>query len=167
MQVDLIQPRLAVGSCPREPADVRILQEQYAVTAVLSLQSDEDLLHWNIDWPALSASYQEAGIQVRRVPVRDFDPDDLRRQLPAGVRALDDLMKAGHTVFVHCNAGINRSPTTVIAYLHWIEDLGLLEAVRHVQAAHACDPYLEAIQLAAYDVLEGNPKSEARNSKQT
>jgi hypothetical protein len=34
-------------------------------------------------------------IEVRRVPVRDFDEQDLRDKLPDCVRALAELLKAG------------------------------------------------------------------------
>ena len=64
---------------------------------------------------------------------------------------VDGLMKDGHTVYVHCNAGMNRSPSTVIAYLHWIEGQALEEAVRHVTRCRSCSPYVDAIMLATED----------------
>ena len=57
----------------------------------------------------------------RRVPARDFDEDDLRQNLPQCVAALDQLLTAGNTVYVHCTAGMGRAPSTVIAYLVWRE----------------------------------------------
>ena len=47
--------------------------------------------HWGVNWNCLEAHYREAGVEVRRVPVRDFDPDDLRRKLPKCVEVLDEL----------------------------------------------------------------------------
>jgi protein-tyrosine phosphatase len=55
---------------------------------------------------------------LRRVPVRDFDAAELRSKLPECVRNLDGLLSAGHLVYLHCTAGINRSPTVAMAFLY-------------------------------------------------
>ena len=71
-------------------------------------------------------------MEVRRVPVQDFSPDALRKGLPGCVEAVGELVEDGHSVYVHCNVGVNRSPSVAIAYLHWIEGWALDEAVDHV-----------------------------------
>ncbi len=148
MDYSKILPRLYLGSCPGSTADVDALR-RIGITAIVSLQTEEDLEYWGIDGDRLAAHYRKLGIEVRRVPVRDFSPEDLRRELPRCVDVLDELLRSGHTVYVHCNAGVNRSPSVVIAYLHWIEQWDLEQALAHVRACRDCDPYLEAIQLAA------------------
>lgn len=150
MHCDRIEPRLYVGTCPRETTDIDDLK-RLGVTAVLNVQTDDDLAFWGVSWDDLVARYDELGIEVRRVPVRDFDPESLRLGLPECVRVLDELLGDGHTVYVHCSAGINRSPSVVIAYLHWIEGRPLDEAAAHVMQRRACDPYVEAIRLASED----------------
>src|SRR6266516_1098420 len=47
----------------------------------LNLQTDECEAYANIDWARLQAGYRLHGIEVRRVPVRDFDPEDLTIKL--------------------------------------------------------------------------------------
>jgi protein-tyrosine phosphatase len=150
MHCDQIAPQLYVGMCPMEAADVAELQ-RLGVTAVLNVQTDDDLAFWSVSWNDLVSRYGHAGIEVRRVPVRDFDHEALRRGLPECVRVLDELLRGGHTVYVHCSAGINRSPSVVIAYLHWVEGRSLDEALGHVMQCRACDPYVEAIRLATDD----------------
>ncbi|HPP52236.1 MAG TPA: dual specificity protein phosphatase family protein, partial [Thermoguttaceae bacterium] len=108
MELTLILPRVYVGSCPVEPADIDQLKE-LGITAVFSLQTEEDFLFWGIDWPALESAYRKMDIELVRIPVQDFSPEDLREKLPACVAALEKLLQAGHTVFVHCSAGVNRS----------------------------------------------------------
>ncbi len=151
MDVDPILPQLLVGSCPRERADVESLKADFGVTAVLNLQTEEDFAYWGIDWPDMEATYRASRIEVRRLPVPDFNPEALRRKLPECVQALDELLRAGHVVYVHCSAGMNRSPSVVVAYLHWVRGLGLDEAVDYVLERHPCDPYVEAIRLATED----------------
>ena len=151
MNLDQILPKVYVGFCPRYREDIDRLKKDFGITAVLNLQTEDDFAYWEIDWGRLSAHYQEAGIDIRRVPVRDFAPEDLRRNLPACVRELDELLRAGHIVYVHCTAGVNRSPSTVVAYLHWIEGRDFDEAVELVIGRRFCDPYSDAIRLATKD----------------
>ena len=148
MRVDGILPQIFVGSCPVSRADIDRLKADFGVTGLLNLQTEDDFRYMGIDWPDLETHYRETAIAVRRSPVRDFDPASLRENLPQCVTHLDALLRAGHTVYVHCNAGINRSPTTIIAYLHWVERQELGEAVWLVTSRHACEPYVMAIVQA-------------------
>jgi protein-tyrosine phosphatase len=151
MDVSQILPNLFVGSCPKGPEDIDRLTRDFGVTAVLNVQTDEDFGDWGVNWYRLEAYYREAGVGIRRMPVRDFDPDDLRRKLPECVAVLDDLLQAGHTVYVHCNMGVNRSPSIAIAYLHWVLGWGLEKATNHVMNCRSCDPYVDVIRLASGD----------------
>ncbi len=99
----------------------------------------------------MERAYRKSGIELRRVPVQDFNPEELRQKLPASVQALDGLLRAGHTVYVHCSAGMNRSPSTVVACLHWVKGMPFNEAVEYVIKRHPSDPYVEAIRLATED----------------
>ncbi len=146
-----VLPHLFVGSCPRSPEDIDRLKSEAGISAVVNVQTDGDLDYWEIDWPQLEAHYRNVGVEVRRVSVQDFSPDALRDNLPRCVEAVDDLLKNGHTVYVHCNVGINRSPSICIAYLHWIEGRTLDDAVDQVTRCRDCDPYVEAIRLAGRD----------------
>ena len=148
MTFDKILTNLYVGACPLDHVDVDRLRREAGITAVLSVQTEEDFAYWRINWESLAAYYEQTGVTVRRVPVQDFNLDDLARRLPECVAALDQLVKDGHTVYVHCSAGINRSPTVVIAWLHWIEQWPLADAKRHVMTCRASEPCMEAIRLA-------------------
>jgi len=88
----------------------------------------------------------------RNVPVTDFDSANLRRKLPECVVALNQMLHAGHSVYVHCTAGVSRSPTVVAAYLHWCLDWPLEEAVSHLKGIRACTPNWEAINRARWPV---------------
>ncbi len=151
MDVSRILPNLFVGSFPQGPEDVDRLRRDFGITGVLNVQTNDDMANWGLDWRRLEPYYRRLGIEVRRVPVRDFDADDLRRQLPKCADAIDELLRADRIVYVHCNMGVNRSPSIVIAYLHWIEGWDLQRAADHVMRCRPCDPYLDAIGLAGED----------------
>ena len=146
----ILDNRLLIGSCPESAADIDALKAA-GISAVLNLQTDDDLLDRDIDWTAMEAHYRRLDVEVRRVPIEDFSPSDLRKKLRACVRILEGLIDAGRTVYVHCNAGINRSPTVAVAYLHWVEKHDLPAAHAHVMSRRPCDPYVQEIVLAPPD----------------
>jgi len=151
MNYNQILPRVFVGTCPASTEDIDRLKQDLGITAVLNLQMQDDFDYWDIDWGHLESHYARFGPELVRVPVRDFDRDDLRRSLPRCVEALRELLDGGHTVYAHCTEGKGRSPSVVITYLHWVEGWSLPQAVDHVRQHRTCVPNLEAIQLATED----------------
>ncbi|MGQ9505413.1 MAG: dual specificity protein phosphatase family protein [Thermogutta sp.] len=144
MTTTKILDNLYVGSCPTTQTDVAKLKE-LGITAVLNLQTDEDISWRGIERENLIFAYRACRIEEVRHPIRDFDYEDLRRQLPAAVSRLNTLLNQGHRVYVHCTAGMNRSPTVVIAYLYWAKKWDFAATVQLVCQRHPCDPLLEAI----------------------
>ena len=126
---------LVVGSGPRDANDLDVLQAATGVSTLLSLQHDECLEKQDIDYPGHVRHGQALGLVMARVPLRDFDSEDQRRGLPAAVRVLDGLLRQGHRVYVHCTAGINRSPLVVATYLMLVEGLSLDAALALLQRA--------------------------------
>jgi len=146
-----VLPRLFVGSCPASSEDLDHLKTDYGVTAILNLQTDQDFDYCDLDFNRLEIHCRELGIILRRIPIRDFDGADLRRNLANSVQALDELLREGHTVYAHCNVGAGRSPSVVIAYLHWKQHWNLDDAVEYVTKCRSCSPNIEAILLAGDD----------------
>lgn len=153
MNLNQVLPEVFIGSHPEAVEDLDYLQTKVGVTAVLNLQTEEDIERVGCEWRKLYAHYRRQKIVVRRVPVRDFDAEDLRKMLPDCVQALAELLRNGHTVYVHCTAGVGRSPSVVITYLNWIQQYELEKACQLVQKCHPCSPNLEAIRMASQDLL--------------
>ena len=160
---DQILPNLYVGSCPKSLDDILLLKERIWVTAVLNLQTDEDLRQWSIHWPAMKTFYHEAGIRVERAPMRDFDREDQRECLPRAVGILAELLTSGAVIYLHCTAGAGRSPLVAMAYLYWHGRMARDEAIRHVHERRACAPY-EDLLLSAADNQE--PINNKKNPKE-
>jgi hypothetical protein len=117
-------------------ADLGRIQAGAGVSAVLSLQHDECLAYWDIDYDSMYRHGMSLGLAMYRCPVRDFDIPNQRERLPHAVAALARLRAAGHRTYVHCTAGLGRAPLTVLGYLTWIEArspdgaIGLIHAAR-------------------------------------
>lgn len=116
LDLDLIAPRLWVGPSPHRPQDLDSLARA-GVTAVLNLQTDQDLQRRGVELDRLGEELGRRGIELHRVPIRDFDEPDLIRRLPEATATLDRLLKAGHSTYVHCTAGIGRAPAVILVYL--------------------------------------------------
>jgi hypothetical protein len=143
-----ILPNLYVGTYPQKAEDIQELKDCCGVTAVLNLQTDEDLRERTIDWQAMEAIYRKLSVEVRRVPMRDFDYDHQRQHLPEAVRVLADLLTSRHVTYLHCNAGAGRSPLVAMAYLYWCRNLGLKKAVQHVRERRTCAPYEDLLEVS-------------------
>lgn len=137
--------QLAVGSFPHAPEHVALLADQHAVGAVVCLQSDEDLEARGLRWPVMWQLYVSRRLRVSRVPVRDFDRADLERQLDAIVEAIQRHVAAGRKTYVHCNAGINRSPSSVIAWCVAHRGQALDQATRWLSERHRAVPYPDVL----------------------
>jgi protein-tyrosine phosphatase len=67
-------------------------------------------------------------IKKFRVPVTDSELTDLGTYFDAVTRFIDDELKNGGRVLVHCVAGVSRSTTLVLAYLIRYRGFTLLDA---------------------------------------
>ena len=137
---------LMVGSYPQSPEQITYLKQECGVEAVVSLQSDDDLRTRGLRWEFLWQLYTQLGLVATRVPVIDFDARDLMRQLDEAVAAVAELVDAGHKTYVHCNAGMNRSPTVIIAYLVANRGMSVDDAFSWVTERHSCMPYPDLVR---------------------
>lgn len=148
MKLAVITPNVLVGPCPYDSEEFQQLKSE-SVTAILSLLTSEDEDELGIR-EIVEAT--KADLEYRNVAVNDFDDLDLKKKLPACVKALDDLLKDGHKVYVHCTAGVTRSPTVVAAYLHWRLQWPLEKALDQLRRRRQCWPRGDLIQLASRSI---------------
>lgn len=142
---EMIPDRLWVGGYLR-PEDAGLLAKQL-ISTVLSLQTDEDLAVYGIQIKKLLKAYQAADIELRRVPIPDFDKESLVANLPLCVSELEEALKPEWArVYLHCTAGLNRSPTVAAAYLIRSGNMSAKEAYDYVTARRHCSPSLELLE---------------------
>jgi protein-tyrosine phosphatase len=142
---EIISGRLWVG-CHIQPEDVRILR-QMGITSILNLQSDWDLANYSISLKKLIQAYLLEEIDLRRIPIPDFDRLAVGTLLPQAVEELEKALEPLRAkVYVHCTAGINRGPTLAAAYLIKTDGLTAQEAYNYVIARRDCSPYLDTLR---------------------
>ena len=104
---------------------------------------------------------------MARVAVRDFDHNDQALMLPEGVRILSQLIAAGHKVYVHCTAGINRATLVSVGYLTFYAGMDLKEAVSVVKSRRPiANPYVDCWKRARSRILNDRDEELGYLSKQ-
>lgn len=150
-----VREDIVIGSCPITLADIDRIQEIVRATAILSVQTDECRARFNISHEQHQRYGEQIGLLMVNAPMRDFDPPDQRLQLPRAVTALTRLLADGHRVYVHCTAGINRSPLTVLGYLSFVETRPAEEALALIRRGRPeAEPYWDTYQGCRRDLAE-------------
>ncbi|GLT33258.1 hypothetical protein SLA2020_078620 [Shorea laevis] len=147
-----ITEQIYLGSCIQTEADVETLSNR-GITAVLNFQSGIEAENWGINPNLINESCQRSNILMINYPIRDGDSFDMRKKLPFSVGLMLRLLKKNHRVFVTCTTGFDRSPTCVVAYLHWMTDTSLHAAHNFVTGLHPCKPDRPAIAWATWDLI--------------
>jgi hypothetical protein len=70
-------PKTLYRSYPKSSDDIEPLKREAGVTAVLNLQTDDDMRYFKLAWDTLLHHYESCGVELHRVSVRDFDAMDL------------------------------------------------------------------------------------------
>jgi len=108
-----------------------------------------------IDWNQMLKSYKEADLQVTRVPIEDFNGDDLARLVKEAARAVDKMVRDAEgkgrkpKIYIHCTAGMGRAPAVACVYLVWKHRFSLQDALAHCKRHRAvCAPNWHAMESA-------------------
>ena len=150
MEYAQVTSRLYVGPHLKTIGDIEKLRKLLAITAIMNLQTDEDIESVNLNWKPLEAYYESCAVRLCRVPMKE-EQTELREKLLHCIHALERLLADGHTVYLHCTAGVARSPTVAVGYLYCCLVWNLDAAVRYLKQLRQCAPYLEVLRLAILD----------------
>lgn len=141
LDLGIINDKLIIGSRPENEGDI-IQLAKLGVTGVLNLQSDSDFRYLGVVWSVIWRLHLQHGQEIQRVAISDFDPGAIIEKIPEAVEVLDALAKAHERVYLHCSAGINRSPSIGIAWLALRADMTVDDALALVlQRRPAAQPY--------------------------
>lgn len=110
-------PLLYVGPCLTGPADVDRLVEESGVDAIMCVQSTEDFSLLGIDISEIRDRAKSLGVWHSYVPVVDMDVSDQATMLPQMARQLALHLSLDQRTYLHCTAGVNRSPLAALGYL--------------------------------------------------
>ncbi|MGH2452288.1 MAG: dual specificity protein phosphatase family protein [bacterium] len=142
-----VLPSLYIGSAPTSAEEFEALRQDSSVTALLSLQTDADLWGRGLSWDMEARWCEAQGIAAHRLPIEDWSPQAVIEHLDEAVELLSRLLAEEQVVYLHCTAGVNRSPSVALAYLVKVQHLSLAEALQIVRRARpAAQPYPEVLE---------------------
>ncbi|KIM46368.1 hypothetical protein M413DRAFT_65079 [Hebeloma cylindrosporum] len=118
----VIENRLFLGNI-MAARSTRSLTEN-RITHILSVCSDP-----------IPAEVPVGGIYHKRISVEDVDYADLLIHLPSACHFIDQALRSGGVVLVHCVQGISRSAAVVAAYLMWSRRVNSTQALEMVRTA--------------------------------
>ncbi|XP_005043823.1 PREDICTED: laforin isoform X2 [Ficedula albicollis] len=160
-----ILPNIWLGSCPRQLEHVTIkLKHELGVTAVMNFQTESDIVQnsWGCNrYPEpmspeiLMKLYKEEGLAYVWLPTADMSTEGRVQMLPQAVCLLHGLLQNGHTVYVHCNAGVGRSTALQSGWLKYVMGWSLRK-VQYFLAARRPAVYIdeEALNRAEDDFYQ-------------
>uniref|UniRef100_A0A8D1C1X9 Laforin n=1 Tax=Sus scrofa TaxID=9823 RepID=A0A8D1C1X9_PIG len=130
MHYSRILPNIWLGSCPRQVEHVTIkLKHELGITAVMNFQTEWDIVQNSSGcnrYPepmtpdTMIRLYKEEGLVYIWMPTPDMSTEGRVQMLPQAVCLLHALLENGHTVYVHCNAGVGRSTAAVCGWLQYV-----------------------------------------------
>ncbi|EFI27671.1 hypothetical protein CC1G_14596 [Coprinopsis cinerea okayama7 len=118
------------------------------ITHILSVCSD-----------AIPAELPESGIAHKRIPVEDVDYADLLIHLPRACQFIEQAIRSGGVVLVHCGQGLSRSAAVVCAYIMWSRRVNATQAMQFVRSARDqiwINPGFHE-QLVLFELCDYNP----------
>ena len=66
---------------------------------------------------SIGSKTKSIGISNTHIGLRDDNSLDITKELNNVTKLMDDLLKKNKKILIHCRAGINRSPSFVLAYM--------------------------------------------------
>jgi protein-tyrosine phosphatase len=117
----------------RPPRLAEALLQKKGIGAIL----DVTCAHAMIEHFAAANSPWTPKMKYMNLPVFDTEESDLKRYFVPAIAFISDARKAGLGVLVHCEQGVSRSSSCVIAYLLSERNLSLIDAYREVVRCRA------------------------------
>eukprot|EP00927_Polykrikos_kofoidii_P038526 TRINITY_DN32918_c0_g1_i1.p1 TRINITY_DN32918_c0_g1~~TRINITY_DN32918_c0_g1_i1.p1 ORF type:complete len:371 (+),score=58.87 TRINITY_DN32918_c0_g1_i1:97-1113(+) len=162
--------QIFLGSCPQQPFHIDYLKS-LGVTAVMNFQTAEDCqvncvagIGMEQDALAIAKLYDAKGMEYIWLPAKDMSTEGRARVMPQAVFLLGGLLRCGHLVYVHCNAGVGRSVAVVCGYLSL--ELGLpLRYVQHIVVGARPVAFIDAEAISKarphYEAMFGKKEKDA------
>jgi predicted protein tyrosine phosphatase len=120
---------LVIGAYPLDARDVGMLSRMQ-IDRVLNLVEDDE--YKSRDREAVQAALREAGIDEQRLSLIDYGGLPASA-IEAAVQEVNRWLDEGHTVYLHCRAGWQRSAAVAAGVVALRDGLDIDEALAFVQ----------------------------------
>ena len=108
------------------------------MTAVLNLQTEEEMLAYDVPVDEISHSCSKRGMKWTKAPLKDSEEGEYSFDLfriAQKVHQIVDIER--QMLFIHCSSGVTRAPTLALLYLC------LFKKIEHWKNPHGSLSYLK------------------------
>ncbi|MFP3902716.1 MAG: dual specificity protein phosphatase family protein [Armatimonadota bacterium] len=164
---DVIRSDIIIGTHPQDASDIDTIAGETGATAVLNVQHPEGIEAMDVPLEQIRRRARANRLKYVHSPMRDFDPQNQRETLPDAIRALSGLLQQDHSAYVHCTAGVNRSPLVVLGYLVFVEGMKKGQALNLIlNARPQARPYMDVFEQVQRDLLRQHEQEIRRRAYQ-
>ncbi|XP_061197327.1 dual specificity protein phosphatase 3-like [Saccostrea echinata] len=103
--------------------------------------------------------FKDAGIRFLGIQANDVITFDMSKHFEKAANFIDEALAKGGKVFVHCNKGISRSASIVLAFLMIKRGMNFMTAVRTVRSKREVlpnDGFLKQLAILNYTLYEAH-----------
>ena len=100
---------------------------------------------------------KEKGIKYKRCSIEDMNNPDFVENADEGIEIMEQILSSGENIYVHCSAGIYRSPQMIALYLIAIKKYQLEEAVTLLEERHPYARPSPKVIKQALNIYESSP----------
>jgi dual specificity phosphatase 12 len=141
MNAQMIIDRLWLGSIDSTYDSCQL--EYMKITHVLTVMED---IH-------TTRSMVERMVKIHHIPIGDHVNAPICTYFIEAIKFIQEALENGGSVYVHCYAGISRSPTIIAAYLIKTHSMDVEKALELIRSRRPCaDPnpgFMKALRLWA------------------
>jgi len=102
--------------------------KQHKITHVLNCATELETHH----------TLYDSTFTYMSLSLEDSFDDNLKMHLPTAIEFIDNAIKNGNRVLVHCSKGISRSGSLVVAYLMYKYELEYDDALKIAKKGRSC-----------------------------
>lgn len=113
---------ILLGPYLKTPEDFKVLKAE-GVSCILSIQTSEDIAQHRLTEIYLEEQAERNGMTIHQYAIQDMNKKDFLSKYMGAIKLLKKLIDSGQKVYVHCSAGIYRSPQLVVLFLIITEKL--------------------------------------------
>lgn len=123
-----VTDKLFLGAYPKTVEDVKILKKK-GINAILSIQTEDDFMRHNVSLFQFREVCKQESIEIEVCSIKDMDKQDFLEKAEGALAILKKWNNLNYTMYVHCSAGIYRSPQIMIMHLMTEQNYDLHQAI--------------------------------------
>lgn len=130
-----VTDNILLGAFLHIPDDFQLLKKQ-GVSSILSIQTSQDIAMHRLTEDYLQQQSIRNDLEIHTYAIQDMNKRDFVEKCMGAIKLLAKLVEGDRKVYVHCSAGMYRSPQIVVLFLILTHNYSVEEAINLVKSRH-------------------------------